>query len=106
MSETYRHIRILVAAGSWLPTTHALIRMERRNILMAEILMGLETAEIVEDYSQDQRGPSVLTLVKDEAGLPIHALWGIPRNNTSVAHLVTLYRPDPLEWHDDWKTRR
>jgi Domain of unknown function (DUF4258) len=106
VSETFVQVRKFVAIGSWLPTTHALIRLERRNILMADVLSGLETAEIVEDYPEDQRGPSVLILSQDGAGLPIHALWGIPNNNTSVANLVTVYRPDPLEWFDDWKTRR
>ena len=106
MSETFDQVRRFVAAGSWLPKSHALIRLERRSILMTDVLSGLETAEIVEDYPQDQRGPSILILCLDEAGLPIHAICGIPSNNARVTHLVTVYRPDPLEWFDDWKTRR
>jgi hypothetical protein len=106
VSATYERVKVFVAAGTWLPTAHALMRMERRNILISDVLLGLETAEIVEDSPDDKRGPSVLTLLRDEAGLPIHAHWGIPHNNTSIANLVTVYRPDPMEWFDDWKTRR
>jgi Domain of unknown function (DUF4258) len=106
VSETLETVKVFVDAGSWLPTTHALMRMERRNILIADVLLGLHTGIIVENYPDDQRGPSVLVLSQDEVGLPIHTLWGIPNNNTNVANLVTAYRPDPIEWLDDWKTRR
>lgn len=82
------------------------MRLESRIILLEDILRGLANAEIVEDNPHDLRGPSVLTLSRDEAGLPIHALWGIPRTLKAMANLVTVYRPDPLEWFDDWKTRK
>ncbi len=106
MSATFIKVKVFVAAGAWQPTTHTLTRMEQRNIFVVDVLRGLDTAEIVEDYPDDPRGPSVLTLSYDGAGLPIHVLWGIAKNNTSVANLVTLYRPDLLEWFDDWKIRK
>jgi hypothetical protein len=37
---------------------------------------------------------------------PIHVVWGIPRDATSPAVLVTAYRPDPERWSDDFRRRK
>jgi Domain of unknown function (DUF4258) len=106
VSETLAQVRVLVAKEQWQPTTHALIRLAERDILIADVLRELELAVVVEDYPSDPRGASVLLLSYDSANLPIHAHWGIPANNRNIVNLVTVYRPDASEWHPDWKTRR
>jgi hypothetical protein len=69
------------------------------------VVEGTLIARVVEDYPNDPRGPSVLILIADSGGLPVHAQWGIA-NGRDIVSLVTVYRPDPLEWMDDLVTRR
>ncbi len=106
MSDTFEEVRRLVAAGNWLPTTHALRRLAERQILMADVLDGLNSAVFVEDYPEDPRGQSILLLSFDSTNLPIHALWGIPVKDRGIANLVTIYHPDPKEWYGDWIRRK
>lgn len=106
MSGTLARVRQLVTSGKWRPTTHALLRLNSRNILLRDVIDGLGSAVVVEDYPLDQRGPSVLILSFDASGLPLHAQWGIPLNNSDIANLVTIYSPDPAQWRKDWLTRR
>ena len=60
-----------------------------------EVIAGVNRAAIVEDYPHFAKGPCVLVLQRDVAGLPIHALWGISASSTEPAVLITCYRPDP-----------
>jgi len=45
-------------------------------------------------------------LQKDHEGKPIHAVWGIPKNASFPAVLITAYRPDTEKWTDDFRRRK
>ncbi|MEE3259380.1 MAG: DUF4258 domain-containing protein [Candidatus Latescibacterota bacterium] len=60
---------------------------------------------VIEDYSTYPQGPCVLVLQKGRNGQPIHIVWGIPKEASSPAVLVTGYRPDPTRWSDDFTKR-
>lgn len=80
-------------------------RIAQYGILGSDLAEAIGAAEVVEDYPTYYAGPSVLVLLSDTVG-PVHALWGLKSGTDRPAVLVTAYRPDPLQWHDDNRTRR
>jgi hypothetical protein len=106
VSETFERIRALVGRREVRVSDHGYDELASDGILLREVLAGVEKAEILEDYPEYPKGPCVLVLQRDEAGDPMHVVWGIPRGRTSPAVLVTAYRPDPTRWTDDFRRRR
>ena len=106
MSDTLEMIRHLVALGSFRLSEHGDEEIEEDGISFAEIVAGLETCVLVEDYPEAWKGPSVLVLEALRSEVKIHALWGIPKAGESVAVLITAYRPDPARWSSDLLKRR
>jgi len=80
--------------------------MAADGILAGEAIEGAVVATVVEDYPDYFKGPCTLVLQRDRGGNPIHVVWGIPREQTSPAVLVTAYRPDPMRWTDDFLRRK
>ncbi|EJW10282.1 hypothetical protein A33M_0219 [Rhodovulum sp. PH10] len=106
MSEVFRRIRTLVLAGDWLVSEHGYGELLADDIVVAAAIDGVAEAVAIEDYPDRVRGPSVLTLQRNQKGRPIHVVWAIPAGHRSPAVLVTAYRPDPARWDDDFKLRR
>ena len=80
--------------------------MAEDSILVTHVMVGVSEGVLVEDYPEYPKGPCVLVLQKDAQGKPIHAVWGIPKDASSPAVLVTAYRPDPDQWSKDFMRRR
>ena len=60
--------------------------------------------EVIASYPDDAPYPSVLVLGFDQ-GRPVHVV--VAREaGTAFCHIVTVYRPDPELWGDEFKTRR
>lgn len=106
LSVTLERIRQLVEAGAIRISEHGYDEMVADGIFVRDVIGGVATGVVVEDYPDYPKGPCVLALQKDRAGQPIHVVWGIPRNETSPAVLVTAYRPDQERWEDDFRRRR
>lgn len=106
MSDTLRRIVDLVQGGEVRISAHGYDEMAEEGILAREVVDGVRAAVVVEDYPEYPKGPCTLVLQRDRSGSPIHAVWGIPRGQTSPAVLVTAYRPDPARWMDDFLRRK
>ena len=83
---------------------HAFERMFQRSIDPDTVLQVVARGEVLANYPDDQPFPSVLML-GFHRGQPIHAV--VARDQvTGNCHLVTVYRPDPAIWNEEFKQRR
>ena len=76
------------------------------DILLADVIAGINAAITVEEYPMFAKGPCVLALQRNDENRPLHVVWGIPKDHASPAVLVTAYRPNPEQWSSDFRTRR
>ena len=106
MSAFLDHIRLLVAAGEFEITGHALSELNNDNLLVQEVVSGVTGAIVVETYPDYHKGPSMLVLQRDSDGKPVHALWGTAKGTEEPVYLVTAYRPDPTRWSTDFLERK
>ncbi|MBI1800420.1 MAG: DUF4258 domain-containing protein [Chloroflexi bacterium] len=106
MSETFQLIQELVGNGEVQVSAHGYDELAADDILVKDIFAGVQNGVVVEDYPDFAKGPCVLVLQQDPRGQSIHILWGIPKDKSSPAVVVTAYRPDSEKWTDDFKRRR
>jgi len=106
MSSTLDAARELVASEDVRISEHGYDELADDDILVRDLLSGINAAIVVEDYPTFPKGPAVLVLQFDSDNRPIHVVWGIPKGVTSPAVLVTAYRPDPAKWNEHFTERR
>ena len=105
MSETLVRVQSLVAMGDNIVSRHGFRELANDDISADDVIAGVMAADLVEDYPDSRKEPSVAALQSDRAG-PIHVMWGIPKATGRPAILVTAYRPDPRRWSADFMQRR
>ncbi|MEW6092503.1 MAG: DUF4258 domain-containing protein [Chloroflexota bacterium] len=106
MSEIFQKVLGLIEQNQIQISAHGYDELADDNILVREVLAGVSRAIVVEEYPDYVKGSCVLVLQHDGRDKPIHVLWGIPKNATAPAVLVTAYRPDPARWSDDFTRRK
>ena len=104
-SSTFDLVRQLIAAGEVRISEHGYDELAEDDILVRDLIEGLDDATVVEDYPDFAKGPAVLVLQIDRDRRPVHVVWGIPKGAASPAVLVTAYRPDPARWNDTFTQR-
>ena len=83
---------------------HAFERMFQRGIDPDVVAQIVSSGEVIADYRDDQPFPSNLIL-GIHAGQPVHAV--VARDPlTGDCYLITIYRPDPVNWDEAFKRRR
>ena len=106
MSETLHRVQSLVRNGDYLVSRHGFRELAADGILVEEVLAGIGSAAVVEDYPNSRKEPSVLVLQYDRNGRPIHVMWGVSKSAGTPAVLVTAYRPAPERWSADFMRRK
>jgi hypothetical protein len=106
LSDTLTQVQVLVARRAALISDHGYDELRKDDIFAGDVLSGVGSAVVVEDYPSARRGPSVLVLQKDATERPIHVVWGIPKDLLEPAVVVTAYRPDPALWSSDYMKRK
>jgi hypothetical protein len=106
LSQTLERVRALVAKGDVRVSAHGYDELAADDIQARDAVRGVAQALVVEDYPDYAKGPCVLTLQRDDAGQPVHVVWGLPAGRDTPAVLVTAYRPDPAKWDETWQRRR
>jgi hypothetical protein len=82
---------------------HAVQRMARRGILIADVRVVLTAGEVIEDYPTDTPYPSRLVLGWS-GGRPLHVVAADDDANQETI-VITVYGPDPAQWSPDFKRR-
>lgn len=95
----------LIRRGEVRISEHGYDELAADNLSVREIIDGVSTARIVEEYPNYPKGPCLLVLQLDQHKRPVHVLWGVSRGTTTPAVLITAYRPDPTRWSDDLMRR-
>lgn len=103
---TFERVRTLVASGEVRISEHGYDEMAADGLTARELVAGVASAVLVEDYPDFPKGPTVLVLQADREQHPVHAVWGIPKGHQSPAVLVTAYRPDEERWNETFTERK
>lgn len=106
MSNTLKSIRKLISEGDVRISQHGYDELAADSLSAREVVSGVHDAVVVEDYPDYHKGSCVLLRQIDKNHIPFHALWGIPKGQTSPAVLITAYRPAPSLWEQGLLRRK
>ena len=97
MMELIEGIRGKVRQRRYELSRHAVDQSIVRSISVEEMEEALlAESEVIEDYPEDERGPSCLVLGYTAAGRPLHFQVSYPTR--PVLKVITVYEPDTALW--------
>jgi heterodisulfide reductase subunit C len=104
MESLVEAIRQKVADEKFEFSKHAADQSLLRQIQVQEVREAIASGQVIEDYPDDKYGASCLICGWTEAQRPIHIQCSYP--SRSIVKIITLYKPDPQRWNDDFTQRR
>ncbi len=85
---------------------HGIAELVNEGWTRVSIEEALQNGKVIEDYPTMHRPlPDCLVLGWLATGEPFHAVIAIDEANDRL-FIVTVYKPSPKEWKDDWQTRK
>lgn len=99
-------IQDLVRSGSVRTSDHAYGRLREKDISYRQLVNSFAAAEVLERYPDYIHGPCFLARHVFDGERIGHAVWGMPKESSGIAVLVTAYWPDEAEWDEELRTRR
>ena len=105
VSRLWQQFAALRTAGDVRISEHVYDSLADDGLTVNELLTGVSSAVVIEEYPEYPKGAAVLVLQRAVDGSPVHAVRGVPRGYNRPAVLVTAYRLDPSIW-DETFTRR
>jgi hypothetical protein len=106
MESLWDKILNLISRGEVKISAHGYDELAADGLSVREIMLGVGEGIVIEYYPQYKKGPCVLVFQKDRGKGPVHVVWGIPKEKSGPAVLVTAYRPDPGRWRSGFKRRK
>ena len=103
MGKILRSIIDLAEKGEVVISAHGYDELAADNLFVRDILLGLNSSELLEEYPDYSKGPCVLVLQGDKEN---NVVWGIAKDTEKPAVLITAYRPDPEKWKNDFRSRK
>ena len=105
MDSFQNNVKRLVAEGKIRVSEHGYDELSEDALAVREIVSGVASGTLVEEYPDFAKGPCALFLQQDSKGSPVHVVWGIPKGYDEPVVLVTAYRPDPKRWDRTYRMR-
>lgn len=102
---TFDQVCAAVVAGRVHVSEHAHDEAVDDGLSVVDVIDATPSGEVIEDYPTDPRGASCLVLIVVGNDRPVHAVWAFDAGS-GRAILITVYRPDPSRWSDDFRNRR
>jgi hypothetical protein len=85
-------------------TQHAFTRMFNREVSTEAVKRAIRNSETIASYPDDQPYPSLLLLHGDKKE-HLHIVAAFDEE-TDTCYVITVYKPDPELWNEDFRTRR
>ena len=98
-----QELRRLCSSGSIRWTTHAVMRMQERDIHPTDVKHCIMTGDVIEQYPDDFPNPSCLVLGLTVNNKYLHIVVGLCDD---VIWFITAYYPSTDKWESDLRTRR
>jgi hypothetical protein len=99
-------IRTSAQRGAVEWSRHAIERLVLHQTTRVNVEAALEACEIIEVYRDAHRAlPDCLVLAWLRVSEPLHTVIAVDQPNDHI-FIITVYRPDPARWSDDWTRRR
>ncbi len=105
MSSLWQHFVAMITAGDVRVSEHGYDALADDGLTIDNLLNGASAAIVVEEYLDYPKGEAVLVLQTASEGIPMHAVWGVPRGYNRPVVLVTAYKPDPTLWDPTFTKR-